>query len=58
MAYTGTGQAVGAYRLDGGNAGDDTLVRWVHPGTVFARVDEIDTTLAEIAGLSMIEILS
>ena len=44
--------------MDGGNAGDDTLVRWAHPGTVFARVDEIDTTLAEIAGLSMIEILS
>ena len=44
--------------MDGGDAGDDTLVRWAHPGTAFARVDEIDTTLAEIAGLSMIEILS
>ena len=44
--------------MDRGDADDDTLVRWAHPGTAFARVDEIDATLAEIAGLSMIEILS
>ena len=44
--------------MDRGDADDDTLVRWARPGAAFARVDEIDTTRAEIAGLSMIEVLS
>ena len=65
---------MGAYRLDRGDVGDDThgsrvsckgeaaavdeIARWFHSGPAFARVDDVDTTRAEIAGLSMIEVLS
>jgi len=47
-----------AFHAEGEAVAVDALVRWTHSGPAFARVDEVDTTRAEIAGLTMFEILS
>ena len=47
-----------AFHAEGEAAAVDALVRWAHSGPAFARVDEVDTTRAEIAGLTIFEILS
>ena len=47
-----------AFHAEGEAAVVDALVRWAHSGPAFARVDEVDTTRVEIAGLTMFEILS